>query len=610
MQDSKVFNDPIHGHIELHPLLVSIIDTPQFQRLRHLKQLGATDFVYPGACHTRFEHSIGVCYLAGKLINALKQRQPELNITENDILCVQIAGLCHDLDHLIKVNGLEPVMTRHQLNLPEDLVFIKEQIAGPLRNHVPPGQWLCQGRQEEKSFLYEIVANNNNGIDVDIFDYLARDSYYLGMQNSFDHQRFLKFSRVCEVEGVKHICPRDKEGGNLYEMFHTCYGLHRRAYQHKVGNIIATMITEAFVKADKHIKIIGSFDQTFTISDAINDMEAYTKLTDHIFQQILYSSSDELAEARAILQNILRRKLYKYLGQVRPKDPLPNTVVFNDPIHGSIELHPLLVSIIDTPQFQRLRHLKQLGATDFVYPGACHTRFEHSIGDSYYLGMQNSFDHQRFLKFLRVCKAGGMQHICPRDKEAGNLYDMFHTRYGLHRRACQHKVGNIIATMITEALVLADKHIQIIGSKGKTFTISTAIDDMEAYTQLTDHIFQQILYSSSPELDDARAILQNINCRRIYRLLGEIRPKKPVEDTLIINMDYGKKKDNPVNNVYFYNKNKSTKAKKISKEQVSLLLPKTFSEQLVRVYCKKTDEPSFEAAEIYFKEWRPPFSKW
>jgi len=54
--------------------------------------------------------------------------------------------------------------------------------------------------------------------------------------------------------------------------------------------------------------------------------------------------------------------------------------MFNDPIHGSIELHWLLVKLIDTPQFQRLRRLKQLGASYYVFPGACHQRFEHSIG--------------------------------------------------------------------------------------------------------------------------------------------------------------------------------------------------------------------------------------
>ena len=58
----QVFNDPIHGHIELEPLLVKIINTPQFQRLKNIKQLGGAYYVFPGASHNRFEHSIGcVC---------------------------------------------------------------------------------------------------------------------------------------------------------------------------------------------------------------------------------------------------------------------------------------------------------------------------------------------------------------------------------------------------------------------------------------------------------------------------------------------------------------------------------------------------------------------
>ncbi|XP_042610275.1 deoxynucleoside triphosphate triphosphohydrolase SAMHD1-like [Cyprinus carpio] len=90
-EQMKIFNDPIHGHMELHPLLVKITDTPQFQRLRHIKQLGGTYLVYPGASHNRFEHSLGVAYLAGCLVKALCDNQLELKITDEDILCVQIA---------------------------------------------------------------------------------------------------------------------------------------------------------------------------------------------------------------------------------------------------------------------------------------------------------------------------------------------------------------------------------------------------------------------------------------------------------------------------------------------------------------------------------------
>uniref|UniRef100_A0A672LHM1 Deoxynucleoside triphosphate triphosphohydrolase SAMHD1-like n=1 Tax=Sinocyclocheilus grahami TaxID=75366 RepID=A0A672LHM1_SINGR len=357
----QVLNDPIHGHIELHPLLLRFVDTPQFQRLRHIKQLGGTYLVFPGASHNRFEHSVGVGYLAGCLVQALNERQPELLITKQDVLCVQIAGLCHDLghgpfshmfdgmfipkvrpgekwkhemasvqmfDHLVRVNGLEEVMERHGLTLPDDLVFIKEQIAGPLDSSVLNSSWPYKGRPMEKSFLYEIVANKRNGIDVDKWDYFARDCYHLGIQNNFDYQRFLKFARVCEVRGKKHICTRDKEVGNLYDMFHTRNCLHRRAYQHKVGNIIETMITEAFVKADPHIQILGSSGRIFSISSAIDDMEAYTKLTDHIFELILYSSAPELSEARAILHNIVCRRLYKCVGQTTPEMHLDASPLF------------------------------------------------------------------------------------------------------------------------------------------------------------------------------------------------------------------------------------------------------------------------------------------
>lgn len=81
---AQVFNDPIHGHMEIHPLLVKIIDTPQFQRLRHIKQLGGAYFVYPGASHNRFEHSIGyVCkqtYLCAHRVSKLMEQSVELNL--------------------------------------------------------------------------------------------------------------------------------------------------------------------------------------------------------------------------------------------------------------------------------------------------------------------------------------------------------------------------------------------------------------------------------------------------------------------------------------------------------------------------------------------------
>ncbi|XP_057187502.1 uncharacterized protein LOC130552866 isoform X1 [Triplophysa rosa] len=554
----KIFNDSIHGQIELHPLLVKIIDTPQFQRLRYLKQLGIKYLIYPGATHTRFEHSIGVAYLAGCMVKILREKQTGLEITEQDLLCVQIAALCHDLGHgpfshlfdsmfipavqeekweheeasvdmfncMLKKNPLMKVMKEYGLEQ-RDITFIKELIKGV---NISGDEWTQKGRSEEKSFLYEIVANKRNGIDVDKWDYLARDCHHLGIPNGFDLQRLLRSARVCNVKmnkNKKSICYRDKVADNIYDMFHTRYTLHRQALQHKIGYIIDVRINDALLKANEKLR------PDRKISDAIHNMVDYIKLTDHIFDEILHHSDPQLKEAKDILENIVNRRLPKFVGEARLdekaleeklKEELkgeeleeefkkankrkeyqkileddyneknPNTLIadmdldiyvvdlgfgteknpiddvyfynkrdpdkafrmekwqvsdlspksfhewivrmyykntkedyqgnqrkwfqqwcqqttyvkddslsdeqdkdgiqttknpgkiVNDSIHGHIELDPVLVKIIDTPQFQRLRNIKQLGANNHVFPGATHTRFEHSIGMAYLAG--------------------------------------------------------------------------------------------------------------------------------------------------------------------------------------------------------------------------------
>uniref|UniRef100_A0A8C7X4T3 HD domain-containing protein n=1 Tax=Oryzias sinensis TaxID=183150 RepID=A0A8C7X4T3_9TELE len=299
--------------------MVQIIDTPQFQRLRYIKQLGGGYFVYPGASHNRFEHSIGVAYLAGLQARTLRENQPELNITDKDILCVEIAGLCHDLGHGpfshlfdqmfmpqacanekwkhedASVEMFEYLLEKNKEHLTEmensglednDLVFIKELILGePLREESveSPSDWPYKGREEDKSFLYEIVSNKQNGIDVDKFDYFARDCHHLGLKNNFDHMRYFKFTRVIGVEKNKlkrkHICSRDKEAGNLYDLFHTRNRLHRRAYQHKVTKNVEIMIKDALLKANNQIQFEGKNEKFYTLSDAKDDMEAYIQLT-------------------------------------------------------------------------------------------------------------------------------------------------------------------------------------------------------------------------------------------------------------------------------------------------------------------------------------------
>ena len=90
----------IHGCIELPAAAVAVIDTPHFQRLKWLRQLGSCSYIYPNATHNRFQHSIGVAHLGRVFAEALRNKFPEAGITQKDVDCVLLAGLCHDLGEI------------------------------------------------------------------------------------------------------------------------------------------------------------------------------------------------------------------------------------------------------------------------------------------------------------------------------------------------------------------------------------------------------------------------------------------------------------------------------------------------------------------------------
>jgi deoxynucleoside triphosphate triphosphohydrolase SAMHD1 len=92
-------NDEIHQSIEICPVMKAFVDTTVFQRLRHIHQLGTSQFVYMCGDHNRFQHSLGVAHLAEKMCRNIKSEQPALGATEKDVLCVKLAGLLHDIGH-------------------------------------------------------------------------------------------------------------------------------------------------------------------------------------------------------------------------------------------------------------------------------------------------------------------------------------------------------------------------------------------------------------------------------------------------------------------------------------------------------------------------------
>jgi hypothetical protein len=242
---AKTITDVIHRSIDMHPLCVKIIDTPEFQRLRGIGQLGVCRYVFPGAVHDRFQHSIGVSHLAGQWAEHFRAQQPCLQITDEDILCVQLAGLLHDLGHgpfshfwesqflpaagavlvpehealscalIDRLIALNQIDTSPWLQS-EDISFVKALIRGApppapddrdSSTHAAVLRVSSPGVVgKDKAFLYEIVANSRSGFDVDKLDCTHAGS------NARPAMRSLAIAQSCLGSlAIAHPCDGTKD---------------------------------------------------------------------------------------------------------------------------------------------------------------------------------------------------------------------------------------------------------------------------------------------------------------------------------------------------------------------------------------------------------------
>ncbi|XP_078174617.1 uncharacterized protein LOC144568224 [Carex rostrata] len=321
--------DNVHSNISLDPLSLKFIDTEQFQRLRDLKQLGLTYLVYPGAVHTRFEHSLGVYWLANESIQSLKYHQGAgLDIDNFDMQAVKLAGLLHDIGHgpfshlfehefmpraipgsnwsheQMSVQMVDYVVDEHHIDIdPSCLKIVKEMILASSKEYAMPKS------VREKMFLYDIVANGRNGIDVDKFDYISRDCRACGLGCNFEYKRLIDQMRVMGDE----ICYPAKEYLTVFKLFNTRADLHRTVYTHAKVKAVELMLVDALVKADNYLEI----------SSYPSDPAEYWKLDDTIVKTIETSHKRQLKESRDILLRLRRRDLYRFCNEYTvPKEKL------------------------------------------------------------------------------------------------------------------------------------------------------------------------------------------------------------------------------------------------------------------------------------------------
>ena len=191
MFKQKVINDPVHGFIAIHDeLIYAILEHPYFQRLRRIKQLGLTDFVYPGAHHTRFHHALGAYHLMRKALMTLKNKGVEISPEEEQ--GAQIAILLHDIGHGPFSHTLEHTLMRDISHEEISLLFM-ESLNAEFQGQLDLAIRIFKNEYPKK-FLHQLVSGQ---LDVDRLDYLTRDSFFTGVSEGV-----INYNRLIDMMDV------------------------------------------------------------------------------------------------------------------------------------------------------------------------------------------------------------------------------------------------------------------------------------------------------------------------------------------------------------------------------------------------------------------------
>lgn len=388
----KEIYDSVHGlYIKLTYLATLIIDSPQFQRLRYLHQLGTCHFVFPSATHTRFEHSIGTYYLTGKVlesiinnsdhsvINSCLKDTPELKkyfanreVILDRYICelIKIAGLCHDIGHgpfshvfddiFLKsenISGTKSPFESHEVRSEHILKYIikNNEI---LKNIITNDQiefilTLINPTKKNIGFIYQIVSNSFNSIDVDKFDYLCRDTQTLGLKYSIDSNRLIEDMKVIDNK----ICFPDKIQYEIISLFKTRYRLHKQVYCHKAVISIQYMINDIMLLLNDLIGIYDSIKDPIKFTDLTEDyIITYLKILYKNINNYDDESKIRIKSAYSIWQRINNRDLYKLIYTLVSKNQMDISQVVNDIDPNKIIVYKSKIGFVSGSKDNPLNH--------------------------------------------------------------------------------------------------------------------------------------------------------------------------------------------------------------------------------------------------------------
>lgn len=327
--------DPVHSFVRLTAEEVKVVNTPVFQRLRGIKQLALANLVYPGALHTRFDHSLGVCHVAGMM-------GEELGLGNEDKSLVRLAALLHDLGHgpfsHVSEDALERYSNRERLGPGQKKEKIHELITADLIKHRSDLSFLGDKRDMVVQLLGQgygepVLRNIVSGpLDADKQDYLLRDSRFCGVPYGvFDIEQFHRSLVLGEGEDEKELWI-NRDGVHAVEQYVLAkYYMTTMVYRHQVRLITDQMITRAIVLGIEHDKS-EELQKLYAYDGSDAFLENYVEWSDARFVNVFGGDDAPGALCKEMLDRLRHRRLLKQVftqkigefAEPDVKDLLPN----------------------------------------------------------------------------------------------------------------------------------------------------------------------------------------------------------------------------------------------------------------------------------------------
>ncbi len=306
---SKEVRDTIHGFVYRSEQEESIIDSKVFQRLRGIKQLALANLVYPGALHTRFDHSIGVMHIGGRMAEQLD--------LEKDKEIIRLACLLHDVGHGPFSHVSEEVLEKFS---PNSSTGEREEIHEKITCNIIKYSKELDLRDKQRKQIIDLIQNTNQEnikkgiitgpIDADKQDYLLRDSYYCGVKYGvFDLERLIESLTPIDV-GIENLIGVKESGVHAIEQFVISkYYMSTQVYRHKIRLVTDAMIVNGLELGIRNDNLQFLKD-IYQYQDDEKYIKNFLKWDDNrLFDQILYHT--EKGFCKEIFQKLRDRKLFK-----------------------------------------------------------------------------------------------------------------------------------------------------------------------------------------------------------------------------------------------------------------------------------------------------------